>query len=116
MQRCPIDGTPLSSVDSPDLLVCERFHTATPKSLAAKQPRWFCPGLLLAMPQPAVEERDLPSLIREVQPCCQRSLLGRITIGFSLLVVGGCLLGALAQRLERADRAAEARIEVRCGR
>ena len=54
-------------------------------------------------------------LTREVLPCCRRSLLGRITIGFCLLVVGGCLLGALAQQLERADRAAEARIEVRCG-
>lgn len=56
-------------------------------------------------------------LTREVLPSCRRTpVLGRITIGFSLLVVGACLLGALAQRLERADRAAEARIEVRCGR
>ena len=42
-------------------------------------------------------------LTREVLPCCRRPLLGRITIGFSMLVVGACLLGALAQRLERAD-------------
>lgn len=55
-------------------------------------------------------------LTREVLPCRRRPLLGRITIGFVMLAVGACLLGALAQRLERADRAAEARIEVRCGR
>lgn len=55
-------------------------------------------------------------LTREVMPVCQRTpLLARITIGFSLLVIGGCLLGALAQRLDHADRDAEARIEVRCG-
>lgn len=56
-------------------------------------------------------------LTREVLPACRhrQALLWRITIGFCLLVVGGCMLGALAQRLERADRDAEARIEVRCG-
>lgn len=54
-------------------------------------------------------------LTREVPPSCRhRPLLARI-VGFSMLVVGGCLLGALAQRLDRADRDAEARIEVRCG-
>lgn len=57
-------------------------------------------------------------LAREVLPPCHagRTLLGRIIVGFSMLVVGACLLSALAQRLDQADRAAEARIEVRCGR
>ena len=55
-------------------------------------------------------------LTREVLPPCRHEHgLGRIIIGACLAVVGACLLGALAQRLERADRAAEARIEVRCG-
>lgn len=60
-------------------------------------------------------------LTREVLPPCPRrhvlTLFGRrITIGICVIAVGGCMLGALAQRLGRADRAAEARIEVRCGR